>query len=191
MDAAGIADIESDATTVDETPADTEMESEYDFSVNEASDAMVGALIGAASVTEKSSDGAFTLGSTVMPDGALLTCSAVVSNCPTEDFRMVGFPSDAAVAGPMLSLCDTGRRPDDDGIEDIETGATLATSFVAGCDNAAPGSATDAVNEPFAGMLVCALFSLSELVASKCPVEVLRADDFLSGTTGAEPSLSL
>ena len=122
---------------------DTESESAYDFCVGEASNATLGESIGVDLVTEKSPNGAFTRGGTVMPDGALLPCSAVVSNCPTEDFRAVGSPSDAAVAGPMLSLCDTGKEPGDGGIEDIEIGATLAALVGAGCDDPDIDSTTD------------------------------------------------
>ena len=65
MDDAGIADIDSDATTVDETPVDTESESAYDFAVNEVSDSTLGVPIGKAFMTVKRSDAAVVLGCAV------------------------------------------------------------------------------------------------------------------------------
>ena len=104
-------------------------------------------------------------------------------------------------AEPSLASRDT---PDDDGAEDIESDATLSAPVSAGCDNAESGSTNDATNELLdlvlliasailatTAMLVCALLSFTEVVSSKCAVEVLRADNVFSGTTGAEPSLLL
>ena len=65
VDVAGVANIESDPTTVDETPVDTESESAYDFSVDEASDAKPGVPVGGACVIEKSSESDVALGCAV------------------------------------------------------------------------------------------------------------------------------
>ena len=82
------------------------------------------------------------------------------------------FSSGPGGADPSHTLGDTRKDPDDDdgGIAKIESDATLNTPVDAEIE-----STNGAVN----ALLDVAL------------MEVLRVDDFLSGTTGAEPSLSL
>ena len=113
------------------------------------------------------------------------------------------FSSGPGRADPSLTLGDTCKCPDDDdgGIDNIESDTTLNTPVGAGCVNTGTDTTHGADNEllelalPMASvtvaMLGCALVPFTEVVSSKCPVAVLRADDFLSGTTGAEPSLAL
>ena len=115
---------------------------------------------------------------------------------------MEGLCADTFSSGPgradeSLTLGDKRKSPDDDDgdIGNIESDATLDTPVDAGCGNTETDSTHGTANELLtlvtAAILGCALFPFTKLVSSNCPVEVLCADDFVSGTTGPEPSLSL